>query len=103
MLAIKEGAKILGIRPEILLAYIIVGDVYHEAKVEADCTLTECTGEKHGKASLHYVGLAIDVRIWSFQTPEELEHIRYTIQKRLGSQYDVVLESTHFHIEFQPK
>ena len=37
----------------------------------------------------------------------ELIHVRQEIadeiRKRLGSDYDIVLERTHLHIEFQPK
>ena len=96
-----KGAKVNGLRPEMVLAYIIACFVY--AEYDADCTLTEGTGGKHGIGSLHYVGLAMDLRIWSFKTPEILAEVVDKLKSRLGDQYDVVLEGSHIHIEFQPK
>jgi hypothetical protein len=70
---------------------------------------------KHSYASLHYAtpAQAADVRIWErAQVPEsnaQWESIRELATDFLKSQelpadwIDVVLESTHIHIEYQPK
>lgn len=34
---------------------------------------------------------------------EQRESVRLALQKALGPTFDVVLESDHFHVEFQPK
>ncbi len=96
-----DGAKVNGLQPEMVLAYVIACFVY--AEYDADCTLTEGTGGKHGIGSLHYVGLAIDLRIWSFTSQEMLDEVVDKLKERLGDQYDVVLEGNHIHIEFQPR
>ena len=98
---IKEGANISGLRSEMALAYFIACTAYHHHGCE--CVLTEGTGGKHGRASLHYVGLAIDLRTKNIGTQREIQTIEQEIRNRLGTQFDVVLESDHIHIEFQPK
>jgi len=100
---IKDGADIRGVRPEIVLAYTIV--MYLYAKYDdgdIQCVITEGTGGKHGTASLHYLGLAIDLRIWGLSDSEK-RSLLADITKALGRQFDVILESDHIHIEFQPK
>ena len=99
-MSIKKGAEVNGLRPEMVIALMIAGGVYSEYDIE--CVLTEGSGAKHGNASLHYVGLAIDLRTRNI--PANLrEEIADRIRRALGEQYDVVLESDHIHIEYQPK
>ncbi len=53
----------------------------------------------HGEGSLHYANQAYDVRI-----PDDSKlRIFAQIQAALGENFDVVLERTHFHIEYDPK
>lgn len=98
---IKEGSNVSGLRSEILLAYFIACSIY-EKYPKSECVITEGTGGKHGVGSLHYVGLAIDIRTWYLTDGEKLEIVK-KLKEKLGSQYDVVLEKDHIHIEFQPK
>ena len=102
MKSIKAGANISGLRSEMVIAWDIADQVYASFHYD-DCVLTEGTGGKHGTGSLHYVGLAIDLRIWGFKTKDIQEQVCKELRKRLGPQYDAVLESDHIHIEFQPK
>jgi len=97
---IKEGAKVNGLRPEILIAWDIAYNVY--IKYGVDCILTEGTGGTHGIGSLHYVGLAIDLRTRDFKAGIA-EEVKVELKSLLSSQYDVILESDHFHVEYQPK
>ena len=53
----------------------------------------------HSHKSLHYAGQAVDIRRPSSHTIDEI-----MVQlKYLGPLYDIVLEPTHIHIEYQPK
>lgn len=97
---IKTNVKLLGLRPEILLALFIADKIYSNHNQEL--VLTEATGGKHGRASLHYVGLAVDVRTHYF-TDGEVKLVAKDLKEALGENYDVVVEKTHIHIEFQPK
>ena len=97
----KEGVKIAGARPEIVIAMTVADQVYQELTGN-EVTITEVTGGKHGIGSLHYVGAAIDLRIWGL-SKDMLTKIVLRLRECLGENYDVVLESDHIHVEFQPK
>ena len=102
-IGIKAGAKVAGIRPEMVLAYVIAMAIYKEYDDgDVECIITEATGGHHGVGSLHYVGQAIDLRTWGL-TGTEQRSICDKLKSSLGSEYDVVLESDHIHVEYQPK
>lgn len=97
---IKPGASIKGLRPEMVLACSIIDSLFIEAAIEF--VITEGTGGKHGPGSLHYVGLAIDVR--SRDIPGQvLPTLLADMKENLGAEFDVVMETDHIHVEFQPK
>ena len=64
--------------------------------------LTEGTGGSHMEGSLHYFGQAVDIR--TRHVPDELRKVLSDdIRRRLTDDYDVVLEATHIHLEYDPK
>lgn len=97
---IKSGVNISGIRPEIVLALIIARSVYSEHNTPLVVTCVQ--DGKHMPGSLHYLGLAADIRTGDLK-PKDRSVVRKKLKESLGPQYDVVLEKTHIHIEFQPK
>lgn len=99
-LFIKEGVRILGIRPEMTIALQVIEGTFKDAN--KPCTITAVIDGKHMAGSLHYIGCAVDIRSRDLQ-PSEQEAMKAQLQKRLTSDFDVVLEGDHFHIEFQPK
>lgn len=101
MVRIKTGVKVNGIQSEMILGTIVASKVYE--KYGYDFIITEVTGGKHGRGSLHYVGLAMDIRTRHISSEAEIGIIANEIRESLGKQYDVVVEKTHIHIEFQPK
>lgn len=56
----------------------------------------------HGKNSLHYKGLAIDIRTKDVALSRIAGFIT-ALKARLGADYDVVNEGDHIHIEYDPK
>ena len=68
----------------------------------SDVTVTSAVDGTHGIGSLHYVGYAADVRIWGI-IDDYLPQFTEGLSEALGEEFDVVLESDHIHIEFQPK
>ena len=97
---IKSGVRVFGLRPEILLALIIAEPLFEEEGEEM--VVTSLIEGKHSRGSLHYAGAAVDLRTNPI-APAAAKEIRDELQRRLGPDYDVVLEKTHLHIEFQPK
>lgn len=97
----KEGIKLAGLRAEIVIALTIAADVFRDV-ASAELIVTEVTGGKHGRGSLHYVGQAADLRSRNL-TKTQQNNVVLELRERLGENYDVILEKTHIHLEFQPK
>ncbi len=97
---LKEGVNPTGLKPEIMLAIQCACMVYH--KYGYDLTLTSICDGEHSAGSLHYVGLAVDLRIKNITHEPMRREIFEEIRDNLGANYDVILESTHIHIEYQP-
>ena len=104
---IKAGVRLAGMRPEMVIGLMICESVY--AAHGHDMVLTEGTGGKHGPGTLHHEGLASDLRLPSKCPPLRLalswppvDDVIVALQEALGSEFDVVLETDHIHVEWQP-
>ena len=66
-------------------------------------TLTVTSGIEgtHGSDSLHASGLAEDYRIRDIRSVD-LSSMVAAVRSQLGSDYDVVIESDHVHVEYDP-
>ena len=102
MYYIPKGASIRGLRPEILHACDIVGEVFQSEGFKAELSPNGEAGGTHGVGSLHYVFLACDFRTYMVPV-ERRSYLISKIKEILGDEYDVILEKDHIHIEFQPK
>jgi hypothetical protein len=96
MIKLKAGVVITGIKPEISLAIAIAKSVYDSCD-EPSMTITSVIDGKHRKDSLHYKGLAIDLRL-----PISPMSVMDKLRVALGNSYDVILEKDHIHIEYDP-
>lgn len=97
---LKENVKVQGFRPEALIAVMVAKSVYQEEGIPF--TITSMLDGKHSSTSLHYAGCAFDIRTRII--PEDKQPIiANKIRERLTVDYDVVLEKTHIHIEYQPR
>jgi hypothetical protein len=95
----KNGAEIAGITPEALLI-IIVADGCFRLSGE-DCIVTSVTDGKHSSGSRHYSGNAVDFRLPSYATSALA--IVNRMRSCFDEDYDVVIESDHIHVEYDPK
>ena len=89
-----------GIKPEMILAVIAAKSVYDSYNY--DLVITSICDGIHSKTSLHYVGYAIDLRTRHMK-PEDVREVVKDIKAALTTDYDVIQETTHIHIEYQPK
>lgn len=67
-----------------------------------ECVITSVMDGTHRPGSRHYIGLAVDFRIRYFDY-ETQQIARERLRESLGKDYDVILEPTHIHCEFDPK
>lgn len=65
-------------------------------------TITSLLDGRHSIKSKHYTGNAFDIRISKY-TPFELKALVKALKIALGTNYDVILEKDHIHIEYDPK
>ena len=56
----------------------------------------------HGEHSLHYKGCAVDLRTKDVSLTRIAPFIR-ALKELLGSDYDIVNEGDHIHVEYDPK
>lgn len=68
--------------------------------------ITSARDGTHSRASLHYVGLAVDVRSTGDRigAPKDESPAVWAARLRqyLGSAYDVIVEADHIHVEYDP-
>ncbi len=95
---IKKGVDLRGLAPQMAIAYTIACKVYGQYA----CVITSGSDGKHGPNSLHYSGQALDLRTNNLP-PQAVQSIVDRLKEALGAQFDVVLESDHLHLEWQPK
>lgn len=104
-----SDVKVFGLCPEMIFAYIIAYEVYRELGNEENCVLTSARDGTHKRSSDHYMGNAIDLRVWGFKeitldvTPEcnaTGEGAADLIRERLTDEYEVFFEGNHIHIGF---
>jgi hypothetical protein len=105
-ISLKPGVKIDGLRPEIVLGLMCVKAVFDRYKYEL--VITEGTGGKHMVGSLHYKGLALDIRSKHISDAVTKAKILFDCQDALGENFDFILEgdtkvNEHFHLEFDPE
>ena len=98
---IKPGVDLQGLAPQMALAYTIACEIYRE-QAQQVCTITSGKEGEHGPNSLHPFGKALDFRIRTLTVVQQ-QTIFLALRTALGEQFDVVLEPTHLHVEYDPK
>lgn len=97
---LKEGVRLNGLRPEMLLGIFIVQRAY--SRLCTTCVITSITDGAHSDASLHYSGCAVDFRTRNVpDTAQLLKMVRAAFGN--SPDFDVILEVDHLHVEYQPK
>lgn len=94
---VNTPVRLNGVQPPMLLGALIVSGVFE--KFGADAIITSATDGKHSVGSLHYAGLALDFRIRHIQASKHHDLVA-ACKRALGPEFDVVLEGTHLHVEY---
>ncbi len=95
---LKPGVRVIGIKPELLLAIMVAEREFSPDEL----VITSVTDGTHMRGSKHYTGMAFDARIRDVVESRAREIAR-SIGKQLGGDYDVILEESHLHVEYDPK
>lgn len=96
---LKPGVRVLGVRPEMVLAFGIMRPIFE--RHGQPFVITSIVEGTHSRASLHYTGCAGDLRRPADATVAA--QIVTECKSALGEDFDVILEIDHLHCEFQPK
>ena len=102
---LKPGVRLIGVRPEIVVALVAADGLWREVGIDGGVTITAGMDGTHKVGSFHYAGCAFDART------RGLTDAKTTVAElaaRLGPDYDVLLEGAgtdneHCHVEWEPK
>ena len=99
---IKQGVRLLGVHPAVILAAGIVDEVFN-ALAGHGVTITGGIEGSHSRSSLHYIGHAMDFRTRRDGIDKTLANqIANELRARMPTDFDVIVHETHIHLEWQP-
>ena len=97
---IKEGVTLAGIDFKMRKVLIAADKIWKENHQEL--VITEARGGTHSAGSLHYYGLALDMRTRYFDAMTKT-NVAMLLREELGPDYDVIMHSSHCHVEYDAK
>jgi len=95
----KDGVSIEGIKPEAWAIAVHADRVWKQLGREEGVTITSGTDGRHSTHSLHYRGLAFDLRTYYF-TGCQAKQAKKLLEYNLGPDYYVLIEKTHIHAQY---
>ena len=98
---LKASVKLLGMKPELVLAIMVCNEIY--SKYNIDMVITSITDSKHSQFSDHYKGYAFDLRTRNIPIKATQDKILNEIKLSLTKDFFVLDESDHFHIGYKPQ
>ena len=101
MIAIKPGVLLENLTPQMVLGHTIVAAVFLSF-YPATCRVTSGSDGTHMRGSLHPKGNALDYGT-NHLLSEQRSKVAAACKEALGENFDVVLESDHLHVEYDPK
>lgn len=96
----KKGVILETLKPEALQALECALYVY--SYYGKKLTVTSTNDGKHMAASQHYKNQAFDTRTWNIDPKIQMAIVE-KCRKLLGRDYDILIEPTHIHFEYDPK
>jgi hypothetical protein len=96
---LKKGVLLDGLTSQMALACVVIQSVCDDLSIEF--VMTSGSDGKHSKGSLHYKGCAIDIRTRHIDV-SRARTLAQRLIEALGENFDVVVERTHIHVEYDP-
>ena len=97
---IKSGAILIGLDINIRPALVEADRIWKATGQEL--VVTSGLDGTHSAGSLHYYGRAVDFRTRYFSL-EEREMVLAAMRASLSDDFDIILHSSHMHVEYDPK
>lgn len=101
---VKDGVKFSGVKKPLLEA---IAKIYDIMEATGEYTITSVSDGTHKPNSLHYKGLAMDLRSKHIPEggPNGVEMVAERLRLHLGPDFDVVYEgagtpNAHLHVEW---
>ena len=91
-----DSVRIEKLVPELASRLDDIERIYNMFNVEL--VITSGNDGKHQNGSLHYNNAAVDLRVYHI-----LDKLVQLLRNELGSDFDVLLEKDHIHLEYDPK
>lgn len=98
---LKKSVRLLGLKPEMVLAIMVCESIYRKHGVEM--VITSITDSKHSTFSRHYLGYAFDLRTHNIPSQVTRQDIFDDIKSSLTKDFLVLDEIDHFHIGFKAR
>lgn len=98
-LQFKEGVKLTITKA---VNELLQAGVAAFTAVNKPCVVTSGRDGQHQVNSKHYTDAALDFRIFHLQA-DELHTVVQALKRTLGQDFDVVIEPSHLHVEYDPK
>jgi hypothetical protein len=95
-----SGARFLGVDQAMAVADLVAAATFY--RYDYALRITSGMEGKHSAGSLHYSGAGRDYGLRDVPVSDR-QPIREEMSDDLGPDFDVVLESDHIHVEWQPK
>lgn len=100
----KHSVRIEGLSPIMLRALAHVDEIHH-ALADREAIVTSINDSRHGPGSLHYTRRAFDLRTRDLNQTQ-IKELSAAMDAKLESmgygKWDVVVESDHIHVEWDP-
>ena len=101
MIAFKQGVRFANLQPQLVLGLLVIHSIW-ERYACGTLTITSGSDGVHKANSRHYSGNACDLRSRNL-SPTDITHLVNKFKEALGSDFDIVIEPTHIHVEYDPK
>lgn len=96
----KSGVSLKGVQPQVMHGLLMCARGYEKFGAPNMWVTSICDG-KHKAGSKHYEGLAFDLRT-NMYDEEQKQKLAGVLRGILEGEWDVVVEATHIHVEFDP-
>lgn len=93
----KEGVITAGLSPYFYMSHFDSCGILVSAVSGTRATVTAALDGKHSVNSMHYKGMAIDIRTKDWKC--DVETLARAIAFHLGNDYCVVMEPDHLHVQ----